>query len=461
MGESSSSKTWAKGYLRLLGTAIPLILGTGYLAILEFIDRVMLSWYSKDAVAAVTPASVSSLALISFFMGISVYVGTFVAQYLGAGLKGKIGPFFWHGVYLSVLGGVLVLPFALLSPSIFAVIGHAPQIQALEAEYFHIICLGAVFPIMNAFLMSFFSSIGRLGVVVVSILAAVVVNITLGYALIFGKLGAPEMGVAGSAISTVCASTVSLAIYAVYLLLGTVKKEYDLARSARLDLRLLAFILRYGVPNGIQFFLDVIGFTVFLLIVGRIGVNELAASNIVLNINNIAFMPMFGIGMAISILVAERIGARDHAGVKMIVSQGLVIGLAYVGTIAAIYFFGPGVLIQPFTLGHGVIQDPSVLDHTKSILALVALYSLFDAVGIVVSNAIKGAGDTRFVMVTNLIGTVFVLIIPTFILVEVFEVGVFSAWVVFTATVIVMCAVFCLRYLSGRWKTVTLVNRLV
>jgi MATE family multidrug resistance protein len=451
---------WSKdgGYKDILGLAIPLIIGTSYLAILEFTDRMFLAWYSKEALAAVTPAGVLNFSLTSFFIGISVYIGNFVAQYFGAKQYKRIGAFFFHGLYITFFGAFVMFVIAFFSEKIFDFIGHDPSIRKYEIVYFRIVCFGVFAPIFNAFMMSFVSSIGKNIIILVVNLVSIIANIFLDYAFIFGKYGFEEMGVFGSALATVIAGFLGTAIYAVYLCTSSIRKDYSLFKNIKFEMKLMIHILKYSFPNGVQFILDVAGFTIFLLIIGRLGIIELASSNIALNINNIAFMPMFGLGMAISILVGQSIGNNKKHLVAELVKSGLQIGFLYMGIISICYIVIPYVFIFPFSSNANSSEFTKIFENAKVILRFVALYSIFDTMNIVFTNSIKGAGDTKFVMVISILGTLLLLLLPTFILVEIFKADLFFAWLLFTITVISMSFIYLARYKSGIWKRMTLIE---
>ena len=124
------------GYKEVLRIAVPLILSTGAWSILLFVDRMFLSWYSADAIAAALPAGMTSFAMLCLFIGTAAYVNTFVAQYFGAEEETKIGAIVWQGIYFSCLSLLLIIPAYFLAKPFFALIGHAPEVQHQETVYF-------------------------------------------------------------------------------------------------------------------------------------------------------------------------------------------------------------------------------------------------------------------------------------------------------------------------------------
>ena len=181
------------GYHQFLVIAVPLILSTGAWSVQQFVDRMFLSWYSPDMIAAAMPAGILNFTVMSVFIGITSYTGTFVAQYYGAGRYDRIGPAIWQGVYVSFIGGVLLLCLIPLATPIFTRIGHAPMIIKHEVAYFQILCFGGVPAIASASFSAFFSGRGKPWPVMWVNTATTAFNLILDYALIFGKWGFPEM----------------------------------------------------------------------------------------------------------------------------------------------------------------------------------------------------------------------------------------------------------------------------
>ena len=134
----SLRKRWNSdgGYREVLVIAIPLILSTATWSVQHFVDRMFLTWYSPETIAAAMPAGMLNFTLISIFMGTAGYVSTFVAQYHGGGHYHRIGPALWQGIYISLFGGLVLLCVIPLAEPAFRLIGHSPLIQKHEVIYF-------------------------------------------------------------------------------------------------------------------------------------------------------------------------------------------------------------------------------------------------------------------------------------------------------------------------------------
>ncbi len=446
------------GYREVLIFSIPLILSTGSWTIQHFVDRVFLTWYSPEAIAAAMPAGMINFTLMSFFIGTATYVNTFVAQYSGARRDKRIGPAVWQGLYFSLLSGFMVLPLFPLAPKIFALAAHAPEVQSLEITYFQVLIFGA-FPVAaSSALAGFFSGRGKTRVVMWVSFIATGTNIILDYGLIFGKLGMPAMGVQGAALATVISQFVRFGIYFYLMTRPSHAAKYLTLKGWKLEKELFTRLVRFGVPNGLHFFLEMIGFTLFVLLVGRFGTMVLAASNITLNINHLAFMPMMGLGMAVSILVGQRLGENRADIAQRTVWNTFHLTFIYMVSIALAYALLPRLFLLPYAARSDPTQFEPIAEISVKLLKFVAFYCIFDTMNIVFSAAVKGAGDTRFVMTSSVILSWTLMVIPSYLVSVVFNGGIYSIWIFVTLYITALGIVFLFRFLTGKWKTMRVIE---
>ncbi len=190
----------------------------------------------------------------------------------------------------------------------------------------------------------------------------------------------------------------------------------------------------------------------------RMGTTSLAATNIAFNINMLAFMPMMGCGIAISVLVGQYLGAGKPDLAQTSAYSGFHLTMLYMGSIAAAYVLVPDLFIAPFAMKADPATFKEVYDFSIILLRFVAIYSIFDTLNIIFSSAIKGAGDTRFVMFMISGLSLFVMVIPTYLAVMVFDSGLMVAWGIVTAYVIIIGIAFYLRFLNGKWKTMRVIE---
>ncbi len=447
------------GYRQVLVLAFPLIISMGAWSIQHFVDRMFLTWHSPEAIAACTPAGMLNFTILSLFIGTGSYVNTFVAQYWGANRLDRIGPAVWQGLYVSLIGGGVLLMFVPAADTIFRIVGHDPRVMEYEIVYFRILCFGAAPAIASSVMSGFFSGRGETKPVMWVNVLAIGVNIILDYLLIFGKAGFPEMGIAGAALATVIAGTVNFAAYLALAARKEYRHEYRTLSGWRPNFDLFGRLMRFGFPNGVQFTLDIMGFTFFILLIGRKGTEYLAASNIALNINSLAYLPMIGLGMAISILVGQYLGGEDVKTAEKSVWSGCYITIAYMSIIAAMYILTPGLFLAPFASLADSESFESIRHATIVILRFVAVYTIFDGLNIVFSYAIKGVGDTKFVMKMIVSSSIFILVIPSYVGMIMLDGSPYLGWLFATGFIVVLGVAFTLRFLGGGWKTMRVIEK--
>jgi len=454
-------RRWSEpaGHKQLLTVAFPLILSMGSISVLLFVDRMFLSWYSADAIAAAVPAGMLNFSILCFFLGIAMYTSTFVAQYTGAKRPERVGPSVWHGIYFAIIGGSLIPIAALFADPVFAFVGHPPGVQKLEASYFKILNFAAVFFLCNASMSCFYSGRGKSWTIVWVNILLTAINTVLDYAMIFGKWGFPRMGIEGAGLATLISAATITVVYASLILSNKNNQRYQTRSGWRFDKELFKRLVRFGTPAGAHFFLDITGFTIFILFVGRIGFYELAATNIVLMINLLGFLPMVGLGIATSILVGQFQGAQMTPLARKTTWSSIQLATVYCSLVIIVYFSIPEILIQPFLVEDSGTDIETLKELCLVLLKFVAAFTFFDAIAITVGSTLKGAGDTKFVMVILGFTSLFLLVIPSYFIVEVFQLSVSIAWCAALFNLCIVSLIFFLRFQSNRWENIEVIER--
>ncbi len=446
------------GYRQVLAMAIPLIFSTGSWSLQGFINRMFLTWHSPESLAAAMPAGMVNYAIVSIFIATAGYVSTFVAQYHGAGQDTRVGRIVWQAVPIAIFACLFNLALIPAAPAFFHWVGHVPAVQAEEVVLFRILCLGAFPVVMFNALSGMLSGLGRTTPVMVVTLGATGLNILLDYLLIFGHGGFPVMGIAGAGWASVIVACVQLLAYCLIVFGRRYRLPYRML-SWRPDWKALGALLKFGLPSGIQFFVDMGGFTGFILLVGKLGRNELAASNLAFNVNTIAFMPMIGIGITVSVLVGQALGRNDAKLARASVRSAFTLTVLYMVTVAALFMLIPRLFLLPFAAASDPKEFDAIANLAVVLLRFVALYTLFDAGNIIFSSAIKGAGDTRFVMWMILCLSLGILVVPSFVAITWLSAGVYACWALATAYVICLAISFFLRYRQGKWEHMRVIEQ--
>jgi MATE family multidrug resistance protein len=427
--------------------------------VMEFTDRVFLSNYSLDAISAATPAGVVALVFLAFFSGISGYASVFVAQYIGAGAKHRVGAALWQAIYFSLFSGAILAGLSLFSEEIFALGGHSPAIQKLEVIYFRILTLGGITSITAAGMAAFFTGRGVTRPVMMVNTAGMLFNIPLDYALIYGKWGLPEMGITGAAIATVASWTLMVCMYIPLLFTRANNRRYSLLSARRIETDLLRRLIKYGVPGALQFCLDIFAFLFFVFMVGRIGDVELAVTNIVISINSLAFLPAIGCSQGISTLVGQALGRGLPAKASAAMWSAIHLLLLYTIVLAMVYLLLPHHILSLFIPSTQTLAGYApVAAHGKHLLWIVAIYMFLDVFYMSFTGALRGAGDTRFIMWAIGIASLFVAILPVYIGVEWMGFGLYYAWGCLALFVAALFGLSAWRYRQGLWRGMLVVE---
>ncbi len=454
-------KRWSKpnGYRDVLAISLPLVASMGSITLMHFTDRIFLANYSMDAISAALPAGIASFTCISFFMGVAGYTNAFVAQYTGARALDRVGASVWQGIYLSLMSAVLLASFYFVAEGLFDLIGHSPHIRSLEVTYFKILTLGAGLVVLSSAMACFYTGRGLTWTVMLVHMTGAAVNIPLDYCLINGVGPFPELGIVGAGIATVTASAVIVAVLALLIFSPANRVHFDTWKKRAFDKELFGRLMRYGVPSGTQFFLEIFGFTFFIQMLGRIGDLELATSNIVLSIEMLALWPMIGFHIGNATLVGQAIGREQPEDGVYATTSAVHITMGYMMLLAAIFVLTPEPLLQFFKADDYTPGEFAKIINLGTILMrFVAVYCFFDALNLIFSGALKGAGDTHFIMWIIAVLSLGTMIIPSYLAIEVLGAGIYTAWTLATIYGCALGLAFMLRYQRGKWKRMRVIE---
>jgi MATE family multidrug resistance protein len=449
----------AGGSRELLALALPLVVSQSFMTVQVFVDTILLAWHDQREMAASFPAVMWFWLPFGLLQVTAGYVSTFVAQYTGAGRPGRVGPAVWQGVHFAALGGLLFLLMVPAAPVLIAVGGHTKALQALELTYLRCLCFAALPMLVMAAVNGFFSGRGQTWTVLGIEAAGTAVNVVLALVLVFGRAGFPELGIAGAGLATVAGSWVSAVLALGLLLRPQYRAEYNTLGGWRPEPALFGRLMKYGGPAGAQVFLDVLVFHVFVQLVGRLGEAEAGATTLTVRLNMVAFLPMMGLAQAVSILVGQRLGADRPDLAERSAYTGLRWVFGYMCGVASAYLLIPSVLVGLFEGGRDPQRFAAVAAIVPRLLACAAVYSLADAVNVTFSFALRGAGDTRFVSLLTFALAWPIMVIPTFLVVQ-SGASIHWAWAFATAYIVAMAACFSLRFRSGRWKVMRVIESL-
>ena len=444
------------GLLAVLKVALPLILSSSCHAVNMFMDRLMLTRYAGSSAAAALTGGLTCFTLQCFFVGAVGYAGTFVAQYSGANQPKRVGTAVWQGIFMALTGGLFMASCCLWSPYLFAALKHTPEVEAQENISFNYLALGSSIFLLQQALSCFWSGRGKTNMVLIVSIIVTLLNLPLNYMFIYGKYGCPEMGTAGAALGTILAALGGLLIYvAGFFGLKSSRRHYNTCSNI-FDWEMFRRMLKYSSPNGVQLFMDLAAFNIFILILSLYGAQVQEASSIVFGINNLSFCPIMGMGMSASILVGQAVGAKDIPHAKKAVRSARTLMLIYMSVMMILFLLLPDLLLKPF-VRVGDSSQVEVIRLSRIMLIYVAAYLFGDGLVLIYSNAVRGAGDTRYIMLLTVVMAWGFCAIPCIIM-WLLGASVWWLWGCLSTYIVIFGLLCYRRYRSGKWTKMKVIE---
>ncbi len=436
--------------------AWPIMLGNLSFVIMDFVDKYIVSTLDRGEAEPVHLAAIGSAGLWAyvigiFFVGVAGCVSTFVSQSYGRKEYENCSRYAWQGIYISLLTGLAVIAFLPLARPFFERMGHEPEVTELELVYFRIRILGFVLVASEVALASFFQAIGRATLPMTSTIAANIVNIILAYTLTLGHFGAPKMGIAGAATATCLALLFQVLLLLSFFLSDRVNADYHSRKTWRFQSGKAAELFRIGWPSGLSSFLDVAAWGIFTsFIVGGFGAVQLAAHVGAINFMHLCFLPAMGLGMATTPIVGQWLGRGNYLLARKRAITAVKLGIVIMTSIGIVLAVFGRQLMGLFS------EDPEVIQLGRYLLILAAIFAGFDALSIVFMGALRGAGDTRWVMVALMIGAWGVNLPLALLFSHTLGQGALGAWYGATIYVIVLSGAFAWRFYRGEWRHINI-----
>lgn len=379
--------------------AWPVVLGEVGWQAMGLVDTLVVGRVSAEALAGVGAGSALFFVVAVFGIGMLLGLDFTVARAVGAGSAAEVASFLWHGIALAaVLSFVLTALLVGLIP-LLPHLGFDEPVARVAVAYLNVLVWSLPPLLLFTALRRFLQAVGAVRVIAVAVLAANVANALADWMLVLGNWGAPAMGAPGAAWATLVSRVVMLLILVAYLVVAhreTLRLKPDWRWGK------LTMLAGLGLPAALQLTLEVGVFATVTALVGRLGATALAAHHVVLNIASLSFMIPLGISAAVAVRVGHEVGRRDPgraaaAGWTAIGASALVMsacGLVFVSM--------PETLMRAFTPAVDVIVAGATL------LLVAAAFQLFDGVQVVATGALRGTGETRMAMFTNLVAHWFV-----------------------------------------------------
>ena len=433
------------------GLAGPVVLGQISQTLMGLVDTLMVGRLGESELAAVAVATLLFSALAMTLKSVDVAVQTFTAHRVGAGRDDEVGAVFATALDVCLGAGVLCTLVGLLWPgALMDLVTRDPVVRDLGSGYL-VYRYAGMLPLLFYFqAKGVFDGIGwtRIGMGVG--IGMNVANVVLNWMFIFGRLGMPALGVRGAALATSLSSLLAAGVIAGFLLHTPTRKRFRLLCRTNFQSRLIGRFLRLAWPPAAQTLGIVVSLLIFNFLLGRISTQAVATGNVVLRIASLSFMPGIGVATAVQTLVGQSLGRQDARGARRATLGGVGLSVVFMGLFGVFFALTPAFFLRLFSSSEGLIAAG------VPILRLMGLVQVIDAVGLTLAGALRGAGQTRAVLMVDVL-TGFVLLPPlTYLFGIVWGWGLFGAWLALLTWFSLYAIGMIVIYLRSDWEGVRL-----
>lgn len=414
--------------------------------LMGLVDTLMVARLGTAAIAAVGVATLLFSALATSLKSLDVAVQTFVARRDGEGRPHETGAVVGTGLAMVAGAGVVGSVVGMLWPGLgLGLLMGDPEVVRLGSDYYLLRAVGLLPLLVFLILRAGFDGLGRTRVGMVVGVGMNLLNVVLNYVLIYGKLGAPALGVRGAALaSTLAALAAALAIVPWALRPG-LRRRYGWFGRGCLRRDLVAPLWRVGWPPALQALGLIGGIVVFYGILGQISTVAVAAGNIVMRIASLAIMPAVGMGVAVQTLVSRCLGARDARGAWRTGVAGVVLAAGLMAALGLPFLLLPDLMLGAFA------PEAPVLAAGRGILGITALGQLLAAAGLTFAGVLRGAGDTARVLAVDVTTGAGFMLPAAWLLGVVLGGGLLGAWWALAAWFALHAAIMTRLFVGQRW----------
>ena len=432
----------------VLRMAWPAILENSLHTLLGIVDTILVARLGTDAVAGVGAGTQWLFLFISVIFGLSTGSIVLVARSIGAGDAASANRAARQSMLFGVVAGLLFTLFGVVgADASMALLGATGEVAAIGASYLRIISYGGVATCCAVMASSLLRAAGDTRSPMVATAIANVVNAVVAYVLIFGELGLPRLGADGSAWGLNVARVVAIIYLLIVLWRGRGVLKMDLS-GWRPDLSLLRTIVKFGAPTAIEQILLMTSFMAFAMISIQLGTAAFAAQRITFNAVTISFLPAFGFAIAATTLTGQSLGARRPDLAEKTAWVAVRMAAIWMSAMGLVYLFLPEPLLRVFT------DDPEVLAEGISAMRVIGLASPVWSIPMVLSGALRGAGDTRFPLYMTIV-TGWLMRVPIgYVAGLVLGLGLAGVYLGAFADALVGAGMVVWRYRRGAWRNI-------
>lgn len=385
-------------YKSILKIALPLILANLVGGVGQIIDTAFVNRIGENELNGTVIGAMVWMFFSFILLGFSSYVQRLIAKKIGEkdnkGVGGVIDNVVVLGLFLFLF---IIIVFSVIRVRGLELMIKNPEIVHYAFVYLDVLIYSLPITICVSFFSAFFSALGKTAVITYSVVIYIIVNLILDYALIFGNLGFPALGVYGSALATVIALFFSALTYVYFAFKYKVRTVYNLFTFKLLDSITLLAIAKKSIPLVLQNLFHTLAYWVFFMMIEKMGSSELRVSLIIRSLYLFLCLPLFGLGRAINTIISTMIGRGDYENVYKAVIKSHQVSLGISILLCLFIFLIPELLLNIYTTDQVLIQE--AIPILKIILVSIILFSI----STVNTNIIIATGETKFVFVIGVI----------------------------------------------------------
>ncbi len=437
------------GIRQLLALAGPVIISRSSQVVIGFTDAVMVGQLGQSALAATTTGATNTFNILVLPMGVCFVVQSFASQLTGKGDAKGARRFGWYGLGVAVLAQLACLASLPFLKDAVDLLNYTSEVKTLMVGYLGYRLFSGGAAIGLEALGAYYGGLGNTRLPMMTQILAMVLNVALCWVLIFGHLGSPALGVMGSAIAASVATTTAFLVLFGCFVAGI---GCTASTTSGFTWEEMGRVLRFGVPSGFNWFIEFAAFSFFInVVLSGLGTSSVAGLMSVIQLNSVAFMPAFALASAGSIFVGQAIGANAKDDVPGTVWLTLKTAGLWMGIVAAVYVTFPRFFLGAF-VGAGDLDTEAFLTIGARMLMISCAWQLFDAVAMVIGEALRAAGDTLFCFLTRSAIAWLVFVPGAWVSVRVYGGGDVSAMAWLCAYLALLAVALALRFRSGRWR---------
>lgn len=433
-----------KVFAAILTIALPAIADLFVQTLLGFFDMVMVGRLGPVAISSVGVGNAPVQAVIPVFFAISIGTTAIVSRAFGSNNTKEGRNSMAQSVILSIPISILITALLLIfEGSILKLVGRANDMNMeMTAQYYQAVVLGLPFLCFNVVFFAAYRSINKASLPMISNIISVISNVILNYLFIF-TLG---MGVLGAGIATTISRGI-ITVFFIYLTFFTDNFWVSLPiKSLKIDKEMIKRILKVGIPAAIEQGIFRIGMLVFEMMVISLGTIAYTSHKIALTAESFSFNMGFGFAVAGTALVGQQLGKNSPKNAERDAKATTTLALLAMSTFGLFFFILPGTIIAMFT------NDPQIRELATGALRLVSICQPFLAVSMVMSGCLRGAGDTKAVLLITAIGMYLIRIPLTYLFLYKMETGLLGAWVVMSIDLGFRSIAAYRVFKKGRWR---------